>query len=373
MALGLPLMRVLTVSQLRALLAHEFGHYYGGDTRLAPWVHRTRQAMYRAMVNLGKDSGAMTVLRINAVAHLARNLVMAILGWYWRIFLRATLAVSRRLEFRADELACWLAGSRSLMDGLCSIAKAAAAGQAFWQTELAPALQAGYRPPVAEGFGQFMAARGVAQATAALLDSQLKSTKRNPYDTHPPLKARLDAAHFLGYPSVSQDDACAISLIDHLDSLEHELLESRIPQLKKAALKPMPWEKIGMEVYVPGWRKIVAEHKALVAEVTVESLPDAVRDLKKMGARMRDPKGMLLTHEQRAGRASTVLSMALAVALIDRGWELYAQPGESYLQRDGVSISPALLIAELASGKLTAEDWHAQCRKLDIGELRLDG
>src|SRR6266566_7859504 len=38
MVLGLPLMQVMTVSQMRAVLAHEFGHYYGGDTRLGPWI-----------------------------------------------------------------------------------------------------------------------------------------------------------------------------------------------------------------------------------------------------------------------------------------------------------------------------------------------
>jgi len=41
MVIGLPLMQIMTVSQMRAVLAHEFGHYYGGDTKLGPWVYRT--------------------------------------------------------------------------------------------------------------------------------------------------------------------------------------------------------------------------------------------------------------------------------------------------------------------------------------------
>src|SRR5215831_15860509 len=35
LAIGLPLLGALTVAQFRAILAHEFAHYYGGDTRLA--------------------------------------------------------------------------------------------------------------------------------------------------------------------------------------------------------------------------------------------------------------------------------------------------------------------------------------------------
>src|SRR5437773_4393541 len=36
MGLGLPLMRVLTRSQFRAVLAHEFGHYHGGTRGSVP-------------------------------------------------------------------------------------------------------------------------------------------------------------------------------------------------------------------------------------------------------------------------------------------------------------------------------------------------
>jgi len=47
MLLGLPLLQVLTISEMRAVIAHEFGHYHGGDTRLAPWIYKTREAIIR--------------------------------------------------------------------------------------------------------------------------------------------------------------------------------------------------------------------------------------------------------------------------------------------------------------------------------------
>jgi hypothetical protein len=43
--LGLFLLQVLTVSQLRATIADELGHYRAGDTMLEPWICRTREAM----------------------------------------------------------------------------------------------------------------------------------------------------------------------------------------------------------------------------------------------------------------------------------------------------------------------------------------
>lgn len=47
MGLGLPLLSLLTVSQFRAVLAHEFAHYYGGDTSLGPWVYKTKTSIIR--------------------------------------------------------------------------------------------------------------------------------------------------------------------------------------------------------------------------------------------------------------------------------------------------------------------------------------
>jgi hypothetical protein len=54
MLVGLPLMAVLTTPELRGVLAHEFGHYSGGDTRLGPLTYRTRSAMFRTIIELLK-------------------------------------------------------------------------------------------------------------------------------------------------------------------------------------------------------------------------------------------------------------------------------------------------------------------------------
>src|SRR5262249_30196559 len=52
MGLGLGLMAVDNVSQFKATLAHEFGHFAGGDTSLAALTMATRSAMIRTMNNL---------------------------------------------------------------------------------------------------------------------------------------------------------------------------------------------------------------------------------------------------------------------------------------------------------------------------------
>lgn len=53
MGLGLPLIQTLTVEQLRAVIAHEFGHFHGGDVKMGPWIYQTRAAIGRAIHALG--------------------------------------------------------------------------------------------------------------------------------------------------------------------------------------------------------------------------------------------------------------------------------------------------------------------------------
>ena len=52
MGLGLPLLNLLSVSEFRAVLAHEFGHFHGGDTKLGPIIYNTRGAISRTVTGL---------------------------------------------------------------------------------------------------------------------------------------------------------------------------------------------------------------------------------------------------------------------------------------------------------------------------------
>jgi Zn-dependent protease with chaperone function len=370
MGIGLPLLQLLTVSQFRAVLAHEFAHYYGGDTRLGPWVYRTRAAMVRTLLGLGRPSTVLRVVTRFALVRLAHFVVTRALIAYWNLFLRITQSISRRQEYRADELACSVAGSRALIEGLQDIHRGAAAVNAYW-AELRQAVAAGYRPPIAEGFASFMAAGDVREAVEAQLEKELAHPDTQPFDSHPPLRDRLLAAGRLSVVREPQDDAPAISLIGDLTGVESELLEKLTPNQNVASLKPARWEDIGNEVYVPAWKKYVEEHAELLSGVTAGSLFARVQHLMEMGSGIRDPKGMLLTREQRAQRATDLLAAGFCLALITKGWELHAQPGELYLQCGTHRLYPFDVIRELAATKLTEQAWLERTRFLDIQDLCL--
>jgi len=116
LALGLPLMHVLTIAQFSAVVAHEFAHYYSGDTRLGPLSYRSRAAMARALRSLTNPSlvkamnrgakGWTLAIGYAPVGGAILEVVTRLLLGYWKLFLKATQFVSRRQEYRADELAC---------------------------------------------------------------------------------------------------------------------------------------------------------------------------------------------------------------------------------------------------------------------------
>ena len=64
------------------MLAHEFAHYYGGDTKMGPWLYKTQSAMIRVFRNIG------SVGRFGRIAALQlMNLVATfILKWYFIFF-----------------------------------------------------------------------------------------------------------------------------------------------------------------------------------------------------------------------------------------------------------------------------------------------
>lgn len=196
LAVGLPLLSVLTIGELRAVLAHEFAHYYGGDTRLGRWVFGARDAMAQSLMRLTTKGALVPVMRVLArvaFVGVAYGVVVMVLSTYWKLFMRAANLLSRRQAYRADELASLVAGGSELASGLRRIEGAAAMLPVFLQQEMAPAMSIGLRPPFAAGFLQRLQAPQAAEAAARRVEEALLKPTHNAFDTHPPLRDRLAA------------------------------------------------------------------------------------------------------------------------------------------------------------------------------------
>lgn len=367
MGLGLPLLSILTVSQFRAVLAHEFAHYYGGDTSLGPWVYKTQTAIVRIFQNIG-SLGKLARIAILGVMYLV---VATLMKWYFTLFLRAINLASRQREYRADELACMIAGRQPLIDGLRAIHGAAMAWPTYWNTELAPVLNGGALPGIAEGFARFVSVPTIYDQIQKGVEKQIQEAKANPYDSHPPLRDRIDAARKMSGDLAHEDSHPARTLLDHPDATELRFLEGANPDMKPGSLKCISWDEVGSKVTIPNWRQFAAEYSSFLQGVTAASLPDQIPKLRKIGDSMRDPKGLLLGPEQRRRRAGHLFGVGLALALLDHRWVLITEPGIFLLRGPGAELNPFVAIDGLLAGKLSADDWVSRCHTLGIADLLL--
>jgi len=366
MGLGLPLLGALNISQFRAILAHEFAHYYGGDTKLGPWVHRTQMAMVRTLQNMASVGQTRKV----ALMRLLFVIVFGIVKSYWLLFLRAIRFVSRQQEFRADELACIVAGPGPLISGLRTIHGAAFAWPGFVRNELNPMFGMGCLPSVTGGFAQFLAAPVVAQQVEKEIELTIRQAKTRPYDTHPPLRDRVAAARKLTVVSPALDTQPALTLLDNLSNEEARFLRAVNPALMEKSLKRVTWEAKA-SVLIPSWTNFVSEYSSLLKGITIGNLPEPLGRVAEIAPQIRNPKGMLLTPAQRIERARSLLSTALALALVHHGWKLHSPPGEFHLERGEEQLNPYQLMPQLSDGVISKEAWLTKCKTLGIEDIAL--
>jgi heat shock protein HtpX len=358
MGLGLSLLQVLSVSQLRAVLAHEFGHFHGGDTKLGPWIYKTRAAISRMLEGLAEYN----------------SLLQKPFLWYGKAFLRITHGISRRQEFTADALAARIVGSRPLIEGLKLSYGAAVAFDAYWLNEVAPVLRYGFHPPLAEGLRRYLVSPRIAAAISTSLDRELAEGETNPYDTHPPLRARIAALGPQSDRETPEPDLPAISLLGEIAGLETRLIEALSTEPSAQASQLVAWDDVGGKIWAPTWEAYAGEYAKVLLGITPRTFPQLARNLDAFSDHLRDSDGADLPSDERRVQAAAILGVALAVALSRNGWELHVSPGEDIVcECNGTRLKPFEIVPNLASGELTAEAWQEFSIGAGIADLDLGG
>jgi len=356
MGLGLPLLQTLTVSELRAVLAHEFGHYHGGDTKLGRFVYGTRTAIGRTLENLGHHG---SILQFPFI-------------WYGKLFLRVSLAVSRRQELAADRLAAHVVGARPLAEGLRKIHVAAPVFGYYWSNEVAPVLHAGFVPPLVAGFQRFVTGEIGQKALAAAREHSLKEGEGDVFDTHPPLRERLQALEGCRPGDITGADPLAITLLADPQTLERAVVAPVLPSADGQHLPPIQWSEVGERVYQPLWQKEIDGAAAHCSPLAVEALGQQATKLSEtLGAKLL-PEWEAAAAEVQQLRGNWALGSALAVALSQAGWATDAQPGEPVMLRGPAgTLDPFGAVQALVKGEMSAEAWTSECERLGITGIEM--
>ncbi|MFE5138360.1 M48 family metallopeptidase [Streptomyces fagopyri] len=237
MLLGLPLLDGLTLPQLRAVLAHEFGHYANLDTRFGAVTMRGRQALLHTVEVFGKGSTPL------------HHTIGALYVGYARIYLRTSQSVARHQELAADQTAARHAGRDATAAALRALPVLTAAHAYYLETYPAMGSPLEALPPhgeVHQGFRRLLAARTGEQL--ALVSSGQRPPRPHPYDSHPPTAERIALIEELptdGRPDGTVDEPAALTLLRDADHV-FAALEARTLSMEAARWRRMSWEDLVM-------------------------------------------------------------------------------------------------------------------------------
>ena len=364
MGIGFPLFHLMSVDELRAVIAHEFGHFYGGDTALGPWVYKTRAAIIRTVMNLGQTN----------------RWVMIPFEAYANMFLRVTNGVSREQEYSADQLAARTVGTQATISGLQKVHKYGQAFAAYFNQEYLPVVEAGYKPSLLTGFELFLKAPRIVEAVNHFYEQQLTEGKSDPYDTHPSLKERIAALQALP-TGVMRNDRSAAVLLPPNENLEYQILTQMIQKKEKAAeLKELAWEDVPETTYLPQWEQVAQTYKPVLCDITPLSLFDEARNPVGLFAKVAAVGNILPANvlpsqvplETQVQVLGNVIGSALAYSLRQNQWVIQTGPGEDVVfVKDSKELRPFNFIGHLVNDKPPREQWQQFCDDNKISNLSL--
>lgn len=365
MGIGLPLLQVLDVSQLCAVIAHEFGHYYGGDTQLGPWIYRTRGTIGRTLTYLSQSS----IGGVRALVHIP-------FAAYGRMFMRVTQSVSRQQEYTADRFAAAIVSPGALGDALKRLDGYGPGVAFYWNRLLLPAVGTGYRPSITGGLQRLLASESFAKLAAEHTEQTMNEvTKDSELDTHPCLRNRMAALETLPSRHI-EETAPAVSLLDDVAGAEKKLLRLYLPEEAIANLKGIEWSEVPETVFVRTWEQLRHRNRDVMAEWTVDRLPEMLEKAREIAALLVDAKGEPVRREAQLALLLAVLRAGLAMALIDAGWTFIADPERGvFFVREEQRIDLDTFIDDLVTGRArpTSDDWLPVCEKAGISGMSMGG
>jgi Zn-dependent protease with chaperone function len=357
--LGLPLLQVVDREALAAIVAHEHGHYVGGDTRYALWIGRTRVAIDRTIHHMGNSD------------RIIQSIVAYPFRWYGALFVRITAAVSRRQERAADAVAVRTAGAQAHARALVAINRAGLAFDTYLSQEVEPALAGDVHPPIAAGFGRMLAVPHVRDGVDALIRRRIAEETLDRRDTHPTLAERLGALGVDDPADVApapDGTPMAITLLRDVPALERGLL--REPE----RLRAVAWEEVGRSATAEHAREYVARHAELLAGRTVADAGAMAKDPRETYDRAFSDDPPVGPEEREAATEFVIhlLTYAVLNAATDAGWTIMSLPGEPHTATlEAGRFPPAPLLWQVQRGELDPAAWREAVTELDLADRPL--
>jgi Zn-dependent protease with chaperone function len=179
--LGLPLLAALPRAEMRAVLAHEFGHLAGGHTRFGNWIYRVRQGWFQLLAAVERQGGAAAFVFGRFFAR------------YAPFFDAYSFVLARDNEYEADRAAVTVAGRTASVAALSRVATLAPWLEETYWAEFDKQVGRTPEPPTAP-IGDLLAhLEGAAGEALAPSFQRACAQRTGMHDTHPAMGERIAA------------------------------------------------------------------------------------------------------------------------------------------------------------------------------------
>ena len=179
--LGLPLLESLAPSEALAVVAHEYGHLSGAHARFGAFIYRLRNtwSAIQGIASQWKGIGGSVLRRV--------------IGWYAPFFNAYTFVLARANEYEADAASAELVSPATAASALKRVNVAAAHYGEFLEDVFATVRETPVPPAdVAERWSRDAVIMPAESFVTRWLSESL-NRERSVFDTHPVLRARLEA------------------------------------------------------------------------------------------------------------------------------------------------------------------------------------
>lgn len=127
--IGLGLVNAINISEFKAVMAHEFGHFSQKSMKLGSFTYNVNRVIYNMLYentsytsflnSWGNIHGLLAILAITT-SKIAQGIQWILRGMY-RLINKSYMGLSREMEFHADAIAASVAGGNNIISGLSRI------------------------------------------------------------------------------------------------------------------------------------------------------------------------------------------------------------------------------------------------------------
>ena len=348
MGLGMPLFYFLTQEELKSVVAHEYGHYLGGDTGLSGWAYR-----HRRIVNHFADYNPLFLL-------------------YAKVFLRLIRAATQAQEIAADTFSARCTSPAIAARALRKLDEHEVIFDTYMKYAVWPALEQGYLPSILEGYELYLgdkASKELIEKRREEIRAYQDELPQGNLSYHPPLEQRLRHLESMSEETENEDTQPARELIKNWEKLEKKMLS-----IPNRPFLPLAWDKIWNEVHLPAMQRDLMMFEEALAGIPIRAAKALLENPRALSEKIVELSGGSPDAHKLGIIIINIVSNALVLALVEKGWRVpggIARINRIQLTRAGRSVIPRDMVRDLAQTRMSEEAWTAFCQKEKIGDWEM--